>query len=150
MAHITGDTYLLGPEDVGLQVSVRVTLQGPSGREAKSDATSSMVRVQANPRPSPSPYPHPHPHPNPKPKPSPKPSPSPKQVTEISAAVRFAGGRSAAWRACAASGACTCALLGGWGLWLGVLGLLRTRRAISSAAKAKAVQGQLRAEWLPG
>jgi len=45
MAHITGDTYPLGPEDVGLQVSVRVTLQGPSGREAKSDATSSMVRV---------------------------------------------------------------------------------------------------------
>ena len=77
MAHITGDTYPLGAEDVGLQVSVRVTLQGPSGREAKSDATSSMVRVQANPRPSPSPYPHPHPKPKPKPKPSPSPSPSP-------------------------------------------------------------------------
>ena len=75
MAHITGDTYPLGPEDVGLQVSVRVTLQGPSGREAKSDATSSMVRV--DPCPSPNPYPHPHPKPKPKPSPSPSPSPSP-------------------------------------------------------------------------
>ena len=75
MAHITGDTYPLGAEDVGLQVSVRVTLQGPSGREAKSDATSSMVRV--DPCPSPNPYPHPHPKPKPKPSPSPSPSPSP-------------------------------------------------------------------------
>ena len=75
MAHITGDTYLLGPEDVGLQVSVRVTLQGPSGREAKSDATSSMVRV--DPCPSPSPYPHPNANPNPNAKPNPSPSPSP-------------------------------------------------------------------------
>ena len=75
MAHITGDTYPLGPEDVGLAVSVRVTLQGPSGREAKSDATSSMVRV--DPCPSPNPYPHPHPKPKPKPSPSPSPSPSP-------------------------------------------------------------------------
>ena len=80
MAHITGDTYPLGPEDVGLAVSVRVTLQGPSGREAKSDATSSMVRV--DPCPSPNPYPHPHPKPKPKPSPSPSPNPNPNPNPE--------------------------------------------------------------------
>ena len=75
---------------------------------------------------------------------------SPNDVTEISAAAQLAGGRSAALRASGASSVCTCALLSGWGLWLGVLGLWRTRRAISSsAAKAKAAQGQLRAERLP-
>jgi hypothetical protein len=74
---------------------------------------------------------------------------SPNEVTEVSAAAHLAGGRSAALRTSGASSACTCALLSGWGLWLGVLGLWRTRRATSSASKAKAAQGQLRAERLP-
>ena len=58
-------------------------------------------------------------------------------LSEISAAARPSGGRSgAAWRASGASSVCACALLGGWGLWLGALALLRPRSVRSSGAKA--------------
>ena len=46
MPHVTGDSYPLGPEDVGMQVTVRVTVQGPGGRVASRDATSSPVGVE--------------------------------------------------------------------------------------------------------
>lgn len=45
MPHITGDSYPLGAEDVGVEVAVRVTVQGHDGREASRDATSCLVGV---------------------------------------------------------------------------------------------------------
>lgn len=45
MPHVTGDSYPLGAEDVGMEVTVRVTVQGPAGQVASRDATSSTVGV---------------------------------------------------------------------------------------------------------
>ena len=66
-------------------------------------------------------------------------------VTEISAAAQLAGGRSAALRASGVSSACTCALLSGWGLWIGILAVWRTRRASSSRASSR--RRRLRDNW---
>ena len=43
--HVTGDTYSLGAEDVGMEVAVRVTVSAPTGREASREATSAIVGV---------------------------------------------------------------------------------------------------------